>query len=154
MNWRRLIAARHSEKSIVPICGGPPEEVDVRFGSKADKPAQPKIQFCPLLSESGQGSCGWISEIKTSSRRKQARLKVFYSRKAHAYGSKNRMEHAMQIYKSRSGITTVNKHLPFVWRVHCLHETPLPEAVPEIAHEKARQILQKNLSRAGRWQRS
>ena len=56
----------------------------------------------------------------------------------------------MQIYKTRSGITTVNKHLPFVWRVNYLHETPLPETVPEIAHEKARQILQKNLSRAGR----
>ncbi len=56
----------------------------------------------------------------------------------------------MQIYKNRRGITTVNKHLPFVWRVNYLHEAPSPEAVPEIAHEKARQILQKNLSRAGR----
>jgi len=56
----------------------------------------------------------------------------------------------MQIYKNRRGITTGNTHLPFVWRVNYLHETPLPEAVPEIAHEKARQILQKNLSRAGR----
>ena len=53
----------------------------------------------------------------------------------------------MQIYKNRRGITTVNKHLPFVWRVNYLHEAPSPEAVPEIAHEKARQILQKNLSR-------
>jgi hypothetical protein len=60
------------------------------------------------------------------------------------------MEHAMQIYKKRRGITTSNKHLPFVWRVNYLHEDP-PETVPEIAHEKARQILQKNLSRAGRW---
>jgi hypothetical protein len=60
------------------------------------------------------------------------------------------MEHAMQNYKNRSGITTVNKHLPFVWRVNYLHEAPTPETVPEIAHEKARQILQKNLSRAGR----
>jgi hypothetical protein len=25
-----------------------------RFGSKADKPSQAKIQICPLLSESGQ----------------------------------------------------------------------------------------------------
>jgi hypothetical protein len=33
--------------------------------------------------------------------------------------------------------------------VNYLHEAPLPETVPEIAHEKARQILQKNLSRAG-----
>jgi hypothetical protein len=59
------------------------------------------------------------------------------------------MEHAMQIYKNHRGITTVNKHLPFVWRVNYLHEAPLPETVPEIAHEKARQILQKNRSRAG-----
>jgi hypothetical protein len=51
------------------------------------------------------------------------------------------MEHAMQIYKTRRGITTVNKHLPFVWRVNYVHETPWPETVPEIAHEKARQIL-------------
>ena len=55
----------------------------------------------------------------------------------------------MQIYKNHRGITTVNKHLPFVWRVNYLHEAPWPETVPEIAHEKARQILQKNLSRAG-----
>jgi len=47
----------------------------------------------------------------------------------------------------------MNKHLPFVWRVNYLHEAPWPKTVPEIAHEKARQILQKNLSRAGRWQR-
>ena len=47
----------------------------------------------------------------------------------------------------------MNKHLPFVWRVNYLHEAPWPKIVPEIAHEKARQILQKNLSRAGRWQR-
>ena len=57
----------------------------------------------------------------------------------------------MQIYNNRRGITTVNKHLPFVWRVNYLHETPWPKTVPEIAHEKARQILQKNLSRAGQW---
>ena len=56
----------------------------------------------------------------------------------------------MQIYKNRRSITTVNKHLPFVWRVNYLHEAPPPETVPEIAHEKARQILQKNLSRTGR----
>jgi hypothetical protein len=59
------------------------------------------------------------------------------------------MEHAMQIYKNRRGIATVNKHLPFVWRVNYFHETPWPETVLEIAHEKARQILQKNLSQAG-----
>lgn len=61
----------------------------------------------------------------------------------------NRMEHVMQ-YKNRRSITTVNKHLPFVWRVNYHHEAPPPEIVPEIAHEKARQILQKNLSRTGR----
>jgi hypothetical protein len=59
------------------------------------------------------------------------------------------MEHAMQIYKNRRGITTVNTHLPSVWRVNYLHETSSPGILPEIAHEKARQILQKNLSRAG-----
>jgi hypothetical protein len=74
------------------------------------------------------------------------------ARRIHAV--ENRMEHAMQIHKNRRGITTVNKHLPFVWRVNYLHEVFSPETVPEIAHEKARQILQKNLSWAGRWQRS
>jgi hypothetical protein len=61
----------------------------------------------------------------------------------------NRMEHVMQ-YKNRRSITTVNKHLPFVWRVNYLHEAPPPQILPEIAHEKARQILHKNLSRTGR----
>jgi len=61
-------------------------------------------------------------------------------------------ELAMQIYKTRRGITTVNNYLPAVWRVNYLHEAPSPE-MPEIAHEKARQILQKNLSRAGLWKR-
>ena len=74
------------------------------------------------------------------------------ARRIHAV--ENRMEHAMQIHKNRRGITTVNKHLPFVWRVNYLHEERSPETVPAIAHEKARQILQKNLSRTGRWQRS
>jgi hypothetical protein len=60
------------------------------------------------------------------------------------------MEHVMQTYKNRRSITTVNKHLPFVWRVNYLHEASTPEVMPEIAHEKARQILQKNLSRMGR----
>ena len=63
------------------------------------------------------------------------------------------MEHAMQTYKNHHTITTVNDHLPFVWRVNYLHEAPAPE-LPEIAHEKARQILQKNLYRTGWWQRS
>jgi hypothetical protein len=60
------------------------------------------------------------------------------------------MEHVIHIYKNRRSITTVNKHLPFVWRVNYLHEASTPEIMPEIAHEKARQILQKNLSRMGR----
>ncbi len=58
-------------------------------------------------------------------------------------------EFATQLYKNRRGIT-VNNHLPPVWRVNYLHEAPSPE-MPEIAHEKARKILQKNLSRAGLW---
>ena len=53
----------------------------------------------------------------------------------------------MQIYKNRRSITAVNKHLPFVWRVNYLHEASTPEIMPEIAHEKARQILQKSFSR-------
>jgi hypothetical protein len=59
-------------------------------------------------------------------------------------------ELAMQIYKNQRGITAVNNQLPAVWRVNYLHEAPSPE-MPEIAHEKAREILQKNLSRAGLW---
>ena len=58
----------------------------------------------------------------------------------------------MQIYKNRRSITTVNNQLPSVWRVNYLHEAPSAE-MPEIAHEKARQLLQKNLSRAFLWQR-
>ena len=58
----------------------------------------------------------------------------------------------MQIYKSRRGIATVNNYLPSVWRVNYLHEAPSPER-PEIAHEKTRQILQENLTRAGLWKR-
>jgi hypothetical protein len=58
------------------------------------------------------------------------------------------MEHAVQTYKYHRGVTTVNNHLPFVWRVSYLHEAPPPE-LPEIAHEKARQILRKNLFWAG-----
>ena len=61
-------------------------------------------------------------------------------------------ELGVQIYKNRIGITTANNHLPSVWRVNYLHEAPSPE-MPEIANEKARQILQKNLSRAGLWKR-
>jgi hypothetical protein len=61
-------------------------------------------------------------------------------------------EFATQIYKTHRGTATVNNHLPSVWRVNYLHEAPSPE-MPEIAHEKARQILQKNLCRAGLWKR-
>ena len=61
-------------------------------------------------------------------------------------------ELAMLIYKNRRGIATANNHLPSVWRVNYLHEAPSLEML-EIAHEKARQILQKNLSRAGLWKR-
>jgi hypothetical protein len=61
-------------------------------------------------------------------------------------------ELAMQIYKTRRGITTVNNYLPAVWRVNYLHEAPSPE-MPEIAHEKARKILQENLFRAALWRR-
>ena len=61
-------------------------------------------------------------------------------------------ELGVPIYKSRPSIATVNIQLPAVWRVNYLHETPSPE-MPEIAHEKARQILQKNLSQAGLWKR-
>jgi hypothetical protein len=42
----------------------------------------------------------------------------------------------------------MNKHLPFIWRVNYCNEPRAPETVLETAHEKARQILQKNL-RAG-----
>ena len=63
-----------------------------------------------------------------------------------------RPELAKQICKSRSGIATVNNQLPAVWRVNYLHEAPSPE-MPEIAHDKAREILQKNLSRAALWKR-
>jgi hypothetical protein len=42
----------------------------------------------------------------------------------------------------------MNKHVPFIWRVNYRNEPRAPETVLEIAHEKARQILQKNL-RAG-----
>jgi len=53
---------------------------------------------------------------------------------------------------NRSGVATVNNQLPAVWRVDYPHEAPSSE-MPEIAHEKAREILQKNLSRAGLWKR-
>ena len=40
----------------------------------------------------------------------------------------------------------MNEHLPFVWRVNYLHEAPSPKQDPQIAHEKARQNLEKNFS--------
>ena len=49
----------------------------------------------------------------------------------------------------------MNKHVPYIWRVNYRNEPRSPETVQlEIAHEKARQILRKNLSRAGGWQQS
>jgi hypothetical protein len=44
----------------------------------------------------------------------------------------------------KSDLTTMNKHAPFVWRVNYRNEARAPETILEIAHEKARQILQKN----------
>jgi hypothetical protein len=38
----------------------------------------------------------------------------------------------------------MNKHVPFIWRVNYRNEPRDPETVQDIAHEKARQILQKN----------
>jgi hypothetical protein len=38
----------------------------------------------------------------------------------------------------------MNKHVPFIWRVNYRNEPRDPETMLEIAHEKARQILQKN----------
>jgi hypothetical protein len=42
---------------------------------------------------------------------------------------------------------TMNKHAPFVWRVNYRNEPRSPETVLEIAHEKAKQHLQKYLRR-------
>jgi hypothetical protein len=39
----------------------------------------------------------------------------------------------------------MNKHVPFIWRVNYRNEPRAPETALEITHEKARQILQKNL---------
>jgi hypothetical protein len=41
---------------------------------------------------------------------------------------------------------TMNQHVPFIWRVNYRNEAASPETVLEIAHEKARQYLRKNLS--------
>jgi hypothetical protein len=42
---------------------------------------------------------------------------------------------------------TMNKNVPFIWRVNYRNEVTPPEKVLEIAHEEARQCLQKNLRR-------
>jgi hypothetical protein len=39
----------------------------------------------------------------------------------------------------------MNKHVPYIWRVNYRNEPRSPEASLEIAHETARQYLQKNL---------
>jgi hypothetical protein len=41
----------------------------------------------------------------------------------------------------------MNKNVPFTWRVNYHNEVTPPEKVLEIAHEQARQYLQKNLRR-------
>ena len=41
----------------------------------------------------------------------------------------------------------MNKNVPFIWRANYCNEAASPETVPDIAHEKARRYLQKNLSR-------
>ena len=42
--------------------------------------------------------------------------------------------------------TTMNQNIPFIWQVNYRNEAALPETFLEIAHEKARQYLRKNLS--------
>ena len=41
---------------------------------------------------------------------------------------------------------TMNQNVPFIWRVNYRNEAATPETFLEIAHEKARQYLRKNLS--------
>jgi hypothetical protein len=41
----------------------------------------------------------------------------------------------------------MNENVPFIWRVNYRNEAALPETTLEIAHEKARRYLQKNLQR-------
>jgi hypothetical protein len=41
----------------------------------------------------------------------------------------------------------MNKHVPFILRVNYRNEPRSPETALEIAHEQARQYLQKNLTR-------
>jgi len=42
---------------------------------------------------------------------------------------------------------TMNKHVPFVWRVNYRNEPRSAETALEIAHEKAKEHLQKYLRR-------
>jgi hypothetical protein len=51
----------------------------------------------------------------------------------------------VNIEQSGIGSTTMNKHVPFIWQVNYRNEPRALETVLEIAHEKARQILEKNL---------
>ena len=39
----------------------------------------------------------------------------------------------------------MNKHVPYIWRVNYRNEPRSPETSLEVAHETARQYLQKNL---------
>ena len=41
---------------------------------------------------------------------------------------------------------TMNQNVPFIWRVNYRNEAASPETFLEIAHERARQYLRKNLS--------
>jgi len=41
---------------------------------------------------------------------------------------------------------TMNKLVPFIWRMNYCNEARAPETFLEIAHEKARQHLRRNLS--------
>ena len=42
---------------------------------------------------------------------------------------------------------TMNQNVPFIWRVNYRNKAASPETFLEIAHERARQYLRKNLSR-------
>ena len=48
---------------------------------------------------------------------------------------------------SNIGSMTMNKHVPFIWRVNYRNEPRSPETVLENAHEKAKKYLQKYLRR-------
>ena len=45
---------------------------------------------------------------------------------------------------SGSKYRPTSKYVPFIWRVNYRNEITLPEKTLEIAHEKARQYLQRN----------